>query len=116
MGFDRAKREGIEQECYDEFEALPSISPKDLTSPYITIAVRLSMGTSPNSPMSGYVVYDAEIIQMTPKTILLFPLGTVSFKGHGIPPKWPIHYHIVGNKRIKILEQKDPSVKRARPC
>ena len=116
MGFDRAKREGVEQECYDEFEALPSISPKDLTSPYITTAARLSLGTSPNSPMSGYIIYDTEIIQMTPKTILLFPLGTVSFKGHWIPPKWPIHYHIVGNKRIKILEQKDPSVKRARPC
>lgn len=116
MGFDRAKREGLEQEIYDEFEALPSIEPKDLKSPYITIAVRLSISTSPKSPMSGYVVYNAEIIQMTPKTILLFPLGTVSFKGHGIPPKWPIHYHIVGNKRIKILEQKDPRQKRVSPC
>lgn len=116
MGFDRAKREGIEQECFDEFEALPSIAPKDLTSPYITIAVRLSMGTSPNSPMSGYIIYDTEIIQMTAKTMLLFPCKTITFKGHGVPPKWPIHYHIISNRRIKIIDQSNPRQKRVSPC
>ena len=103
MGFDRAKREGIEQECYDEFEAMPSIKPQDLTSPYITIAVRLSMGTSP-------------IIQMTTKTMLLFPCKTITFKGHGKPPKWPIHYHIISNRRIKIIAQSNPRQKRVSPC
>ena len=51
------------------------------------------------------------------QTITGYMVGkTITFKGHGVPPKWPIHYHIISNRRIKIIAQSNPRQKRVSPC